>query len=106
MKCLKCRSKANLVESVKMLGRFKKCVYECPLAHRFSIVEVPESAVDYRSLAQFEGGKVVNNLAAERKAAVWRQPEKSSVALSKKMGISDARVRQIRAQAPKLRNLV
>lgn len=102
MKCLKCSSKAKLLESLKLVGRFKKRVYECPLAHRFSIVEVPESAVDHRSLAQFARGKVINNLAAVRKAAVWRQPELSSMVLSKKLGISDARVRQIRAEAPRL----
>ena len=97
MKCLKCGAATSVTQTRLHMGVFARRSRLCFNNHRSVTYEVPAGALDKRQLSSILIGKAARSLAERRKQTVLRQPAKSAAALSAELGISDARVRQIRA---------
>jgi transcriptional regulator NrdR family protein len=97
MKCLKCGADSSVLDTRPykdvLLRRRRKCFNE----HIFATYEVHAGNLDKRTLATTARGVAEKSKAWQRKEHVRKNPEKPSLALAVELGITDARVRQIRA---------
>lgn len=98
MKCLKCGADTSVLETRLHLGIFTRRSRMCFNNHRSVTYEVPAGALDKRQLKSAVVGQAVRKIAERRKQTVLRHPAKSAASLALQLGITDARVRQIRAE--------
>lgn len=93
MICRKCDATSSVL-STRMFEGVIKRTRKCHNGHRFTTLEVLPSQVDRRTLTI----SLKHAVARERRAAVMRRPDLSPVQLAVRLGITDARVRQIRKE--------
>lgn len=97
MKCPKCGADSHVAATRKykdvLLRRNRTCFNE----HTFATYEVFAGNLDRRTIADTRRGVEAGTKAWKRKQAVLRQPETSATELAAQLGITEARVRQLRA---------
>lgn len=71
----------------------------CDEGHRFETFEVYAGNLDKRTLGEKLKGVMARRAAASRRRAVLARPDLSPSALAKTLEVTEARVRQIRAEA-------
>lgn len=99
MRCPNCGAETSVLQTRKYMELFLRRARICFNDHRFFTLEVPPSMVDSRSLKlAVHGLKTRRKVAHQRIAAVKRAPHTPAAVLAEQLGISDARVRQIRAK--------
>ncbi len=99
MKCLKCGAPTEVMATRAYMDVFLRRTRECFNGHRTSTYEVSAAALDRRQLPAIQRGVQARGLAQKRKLAVLRAPDKTAAELASQLGITEARVRQIRKDA-------
>lgn len=97
MKCPKCGEMGKASETRLTHGVFLRRARECPNGHRFTTYEVHAGNLDRRTLLATKRGISASTLAWQRREAV-RSHTGSTSAVARELGITEARVRQIRAK--------
>jgi hypothetical protein len=95
VKCPRCGAPSEVRETRQQSAAVSRR-RECFNAHRFTTFEVPPVAVDKRQLAAAARGIVARARAWTRRLQVLRSKEPAST-LARRLGITEARVRQIRS---------
>ena len=98
MRCMKCGAPTEVAETRPFMGVMLRRARVCFNGHRFSSYEVPPGALDRRQLKAIQNGVADRQRAQHRKLAVLRAPNESASSLAKRLGITEARVRQIRKE--------
>lgn len=99
MKCPVCGAATDVLETRPYLSVFTRRARVCFNGHKTSTYEVPRGVLDRRQLATVVRGVKQRGQAERRKLAVLRAPTESATALAARLGITEARVRQIRKEA-------
>lgn len=97
MNCPRCGAPSEVLSTrtdVATVARRRQCFNE----HRFTTFEVPPGAVDRRQLEATKRGFLQRAAAWARRMQVLRSKDSATV-LAARLGITEARVRQIRAEA-------
>ncbi len=96
MKCPMCGAPTDVLETRSYMDVFTRRARQCFNGHRVNTYEVPSGVLDRRQLAATRRGVLQRAEAQRRTLAVLRSPHESASSLARKLGITEARVRQIR----------
>lgn len=99
VKCPKCGAPTEVLETRPYMGVFSRRTRLCFNEHKTSTYEVPASALDRRQLPVIKRGIKTREEARRRRLTVIRSPGVPASELASKLGITEARVRQIRKEA-------
>lgn len=95
MKCPTCGAWSSVLETRGVTRR-----RECANGHRFSTIEVPPGVVNKKDYRAFRRGAALRTRNWARDQRICADP-RGSTTIARELGISEARVRQIRATARK-----
>ncbi len=96
MKCSKCGADSSVLDTRPYKSVLQRRRRKCFNGHVFQTYEVHAGNIDKRTLADTRRGIAQKHNAWWRKEYVRKHPDESSLKLAVALGISDARVRQIR----------
>lgn len=97
MKCRKCAAESEVLETRKTAPWLRRTRL-CFNGHKFITYEVYPGNIDRKTRESTRRKVNVAALAAKRVLKVTMSPEKSASALAMELGITEARVRQIRKE--------
>ena len=99
MKCARCGAITDVAETRVYMDIFVRRTRECFNGHRTTTYEVPPGALDRRQLDVIRRKVDQRAQAQRRKLVVIRAPAESTSSLAARLGITEARVRQIRKES-------
>lgn len=98
MKCTRCGAASDVLATREYMEVFSKRTRQCHNGHRFHTYEVTAGNLDRRTLADTLRGVEKGRITWRRRQTILRSTESASV-LAAQLGVTEARVRQIRQEA-------
>lgn len=98
MKCLKCGADSSVLDTRVYKDVLQRRRRKCFNEHVFQTYEVHAGNLDRRTLANTRRGVAEKTKAWQRKEYVRKHIDQPTLALAVHLGITDARVRQLKAE--------
>jgi hypothetical protein len=99
MKCPRCGAPSDVVETRAWRELFNRRRRRCFNGHTFESYEVTAGVLDRRAVTTVLRGLQARRRADQRRRLVLANPDMPASAAARQLGITEARVRQIRAEA-------
>lgn len=97
MKCQRCAADSEVLET-RTSGPWVRRTRLCFNGHKFVTYEVYRGNIDMRTRGPTERGLNERSMAAARKWRIEHNPQMTATELARELGITEARVRQIRKE--------